>query len=237
MLRFKSNAMVGLALVATFCLAWYLGSRQSPEPHGSAENSLYSEKILSLKEDVTRLKQELRHKSSQLKDAHEALDDQLQSSTESAPQREASAEQEQNKQQVDLELMEKTHKDRFAEVVEKSKKVEGYDFRKEQMASYEAEALDEEWAFPRERAIEETFATEEALQGAVLKSVDCKSKRCRIQVYYQSEREVSQLSRTLNRIILENGDRLFVPQVFVNYSEDGEVASLFLSNDVEIPLF
>lgn len=237
MLRFKSYTTASLALIVIFFLLWKLDFGHSPESLGDSENGISSEEARSLKEEVARLKRELHYKGIQLEGAHQALDAQIQSSVENTPQSEASSERKPSKERLDLDLLEKTHQDRVAEVIERSNAVEGYDFRKEQMASYEAEALDEAWARPRERAIEETFAVEKALQGAVLKSVDCKSKRCRIQIYYQSEAEVSQLSGKLNRIILESDDALFVPQVFVSYSEDGEVASLFLGDDVETPLF
>lgn len=112
-----------------------------------------------------------------------------------------------------------------------------YDLNKAMEKSYETEEYLENWAAKRKQAIEEIFANKIIQQGSSIKAVSCRSKHCRIELFYQNNEDINEASDALSKIISETKSELFVGSLDISNSQEKKEASIYLSDDASASLY
>lgn len=127
---------------------------------------------------------------------------------------------------------------RYQRLAENYKNIENYDYYSAVHKAYDAEPYNESWAVIRSQKLRDAFASEKSLQDKSIKSIDCRSKHCRIDIFYQNKDDLEGVTGALTRLQLKDGERdLFIPSVDMNYSESEKIASVYLTDDPEASLY
>lgn len=97
---------------------------------------------------------------------------------------------------------------------------------------YDSEPYVAEWAETRIQKLQDTFSNTPELQNLNLKSIDCKSKFCQIQIFYKDKSELGPVVQQLAMSSINgNLKGLFIPSAQIIYSEDGTTGIIYLSDD------
>ena len=122
--------------------------------------------------------------------------------------------------------------------MENYKNIKNYNLNAATSANYEAEPYDELWAGLRTERLRNSFLTEQRLNNYSVKSIDCKSKHCRIEVFFQQREDIGEIGSEMNKLKLEhNGKQLFISLSEVNYNDGAKTASIYLTDDFSASLY
>jgi len=242
MISFKQIGILLLTLVF-FLGGFFYGHYKGKLEHAPQKSAANSTKVVGLKAEIVRLEGVVEHLAGELESAENRLAKQRGLIAQKKRELERFARVEksplqvaENEQESAYPDMEQKVKDRVANLVAKYKDNPNYNGTKAAAEAFKNETVDDDWSYEHKEKLNELFATEGALQGAVLKSMECRSKHCRVQVYYQSKDEVSELTQDLTSVFLNDNSKSFIPSIMVNYSDKGKVADIFLTDDPDASL-
>lgn len=103
---------------------------------------------------------------------------------------------------------------------------------------FESETIDEQWGFPREKALHQAFETEPYLQGKNLKSIQCRSSHCRIEIFFDDPKSINDIVDDVYRISSSGKyQSLFVNSSDMGVSLQEKVLSVYFSSDLRASLF
>ena len=129
-------------------------------------------------------------------------------------------------------------KSRNEKLMENYKNIKNYNLNAATSANYEAEPYAELWAGLRTERLRNSFLTEQRLNNYSVKSIDCKSKHCRIEVFFQRREDIGEIGSEMNKLKLEdNGKPLFISLSEVNYNDGAKTASIYLTDDFSASLY
>jgi hypothetical protein len=118
-------------------------------------------------------------------------------------------------------------------LVEKYKNIQHYNPYEEASSKFEAEPYDEVWADIRADKLRNAFITEESLQNYPVKSIDCRSTYCRVEVFYQQQDDLHSMSEEISKLkMIDGGKMLFIPFSQMLFNEKTRTASLYLTDDI-----
>lgn len=113
-----------------------------------------------------------------------------------------------------------------------------FDISIEKTKIYESEPIDIAWAAIREKAISDAFASESSLQGKSIKSIECRSKHCRIEIFFQDVKDVGSMANDFYEITRkEPYKKLFVSGGDMGLLLQEKVLSVYLASDPKTMFF
>lgn len=113
-----------------------------------------------------------------------------------------------------------------------------FDMDAAQRKIFESEPIDSAWALPREEAISQAFKSVGNLQIKTLKSIECRAKHCRIEVYYQNLADTVPMAQDIYAISRhEIYGKLFWPAGDMSISQKDKVLSVYLISDSRVTFF
>jgi hypothetical protein len=224
-----------IAVATSFFLGWLYGTNVvTKKQKENYSDSQYLIEISALEAKVVQLKQELnklgllktQKKANAIADPDVKESNSIPAASDFSRQKESS---EKIKSNVDK---------RYQRLAENYKNNKNYDFYSEVHKAYEAESYNEAWAEIRSQKLRNAFADEKALQNKSIKSIDCRSKHCRVDIFYQNKDDVEGLTEILTKLNLKRGkENLFIPSIDMNYSESEKIASIYLTDDPDASLY
>ncbi|HSC68903.1 MAG TPA: hypothetical protein VLC79_14495 [Cellvibrio sp.] len=126
---------------------------------------------------------------------------------------------------------------KFERVQENYKNIKEYNLNDATSLAFEAEAYDANWAEPRELALENLMKSDARLHGQNVKSITCRSKNCRIEIFYNEKSDLDGVSTIINEAISTNHSTLFILYSDVLYSENKKIASIYITDDSSAALY
>lgn len=112
-----------------------------------------------------------------------------------------------------------------------------FDLNKAMEKNFDIEEYNEGWASKRKDALENIFENIIVQQGSAIKSINCRSKHCRVELFYQTQSDINKVSDELLKIISESHDGLFVSTLNLGFSKDNKEASIYLTDDLTASLY
>lgn len=103
---------------------------------------------------------------------------------------------------------------------------------------FESESIIEKWAAPREMALHEAFKLEPHLQGKNLKSIQCRSRYCRVEIFFDEPQNINDIVDDVYRISSSGKyENLFVNSADMGVSLQEKVLSVYFTSDLRASLF
>ncbi|UZJ43749.1 hypothetical protein OOT55_13940 [Marinimicrobium sp. C6131] len=101
---------------------------------------------------------------------------------------------------------------------------------------FEEEPVDGLWAYDYETALYEVFANDEILSGTPIKSIECRSVRCRIDVDIRSPDAMMEVYKRLQTAVIQGDEGLNYATFLGNYSVESGIATWYLGRDKTVDL-
>lgn len=103
---------------------------------------------------------------------------------------------------------------------------------------FESESIIEKWAAPRETALHEAFKLEPHLQGKNLKSIQCRSRYCRVEIFFDEPQNINDIVDDVYRISSSGKyESLFVNSADMGVSLQEKILSVYFTSDLRASLF
>lgn len=101
---------------------------------------------------------------------------------------------------------------------------------------FEEEPVDGLWAYDYETALYEVFAKDEILSGTPIKSIECRSVRCRIDVDIRSPDAMMEVYKRLQTALIQEDEGLNYATFLGHYSIEAGTATWYLGRDKTVDL-
>jgi len=113
-----------------------------------------------------------------------------------------------------------------------------FDMAVERDKLFMAQPVDKVWAEAREERLHKMFQIDPQLQGKAIKSIECRSKHCRIEIFYQDLAETGVIARYVHRLMGEKqyGD-LFSLGGEMKISQKDKVLGIYVYSDPKAHFF
>jgi hypothetical protein len=103
---------------------------------------------------------------------------------------------------------------------------------------FESESIIEEWAAPREKALHDAFKLEPHLQGKNLKSIQCRSRYCRVEIFFDAPQNINDIVDDVYSISSSGKyESLFVNSADMGVALQEKVLSVYFTSDLRASLF
>lgn len=101
---------------------------------------------------------------------------------------------------------------------------------------FKEEPVDGLWAYDYETALYEVFANDEILSGKPIKSIECRSVRCRIDVQIKSPEAMMEVYKRLQTAVIQEEEGLNYAMFLGQYSINDGIATWYLGRDRTVDL-
>lgn len=119
-------------------------------------------------------------------------------------------------------IVSSSHEEASAAVVPAS------EFKTSELVSiFAGETRDQQWAPSSEKILQDNFAVEGSLQGKDIKTVECRSTTCRIDIEVHYPEEKGEIASSINKIIFTKEYGYFEPKIMITSSEK-KIASYYI---------
>lgn len=210
--------LLAFFIISMFIAGWQLAPSNTPQ-----KNTMYEESDLAkLRKNIVDLQNEisrLKHFSS----------DRNQVTMEKSESTEPSIDEK--------NLVRPAIEEKMKRLAENYKNIKDYDLTIATKNAFEVEPLESEWAQPRVEALQNIMSSDRNFQGVNLKGIECKSKHCRIEIFSNQPSETDGMTSTLNRVIEEKANLLFIPYTELQYSPEEKIATIYLTDDPSASLY
>ncbi len=95
---------------------------------------------------------------------------------------------------------------------------------------FDSETVNESWATENKVKLQESFATETALQAKQVKSIECKSSTCRVQIYAENKADLISTAEAINLVIMQKYQNHFIPNVMTTFSATDNTANFYFGD-------
>lgn len=210
--------LVAFFIISMFTAGWHLAPSNTTQKNPMYEESDQAklrEKIVDLQNEISQLKH---FNSARNQVPMEKNDD--------------------TKPSIDEKnLVKPAIEEKMRRLAENYKNIKDYDLTIATKNAFEAEPLESEWAQPRVEALQNLMSSDRNFQGINLKGIECKSKHCRIEIFSNQPSETDGMTSTLNRVIEEKANLLFIPYTELQYSPEEKTATIYLTDDPSASLY
>ncbi|HOY22382.1 MAG TPA: hypothetical protein PK002_04475 [Cellvibrio sp.] len=221
-----SRVFIGLAFI--FALGTLAGLNQGDESNAPLEPSNTHSKIKSLERELDDLRKQYTNHLANAADKppqHSSTIASLSSSTSEASNSSAL--------NIREELIAEVER-----VKEIFKKDPNFDMDAAQRKIFESEIVDSTWAAPREEAITQAFKNISSLQDKSVKSIQCRSKWCRIEIFYQNTGDTVPMAEDVYAMTRDDKyGELFSRGGEMSVSIKDKVLSIYLKSDPRVLFF
>lgn len=220
------RVFIGLAFI--FALGTIAGLNQGKESSAPLEPSNTTSKINSLERELNDLRKQ--YTTHLAKAADKPPQHSSSTVSLSSPTSEPSSSSAPN---IREELIAEVER-----VKEIFKKDPNFDMDAAQRKIFESEAIDSTWAAPRENAISQAFKHISSLQDKSVKSIQCRSKWCRIEIFYQNTADTVPMAEDVYAMTRdEKYGKLFSRGGEMSVSIKDKVLSIYLKSDPRVLFF
>lgn len=113
-----------------------------------------------------------------------------------------------------------------------------FDMDAERDKIFMAEPIDKTWAGVREESLLKAFQTDPQLQGKAIKAIECRSKHCRIEIFYQDLAETGAIAQYVYGVMgKKQYNELFVGGGEMKISQKDKVLGIYVSSDPKVRFF
>lgn len=113
-----------------------------------------------------------------------------------------------------------------------------FDMDAERDKIFMAQPVDKVWAEAREERLHKMFKTNSQLQGKAIKAIECRSKHCRIEIFYQDLAETGVIAQYVYKLVGEKQySDLFVGGGDMKISHKDKVLGIYVSSDPKASFF
>lgn len=113
-----------------------------------------------------------------------------------------------------------------------------FDMDAERDKIFMAEPIDKTWAGVREESLLSLFQTDPQLQGKAIKAIECRSKHCRIEIFYQDLAETGAIAQYVYGIMgKKQYNEFFVGGGEMKISQKDKVLGIYVSSDPKTRFF